>query len=111
MVTPDDYDLPAMIRGTNYQHGFVFADDGNGEPKSFEGCTVIVELSNVDGVFDTLTTTHCLYIGYADGAVVLIIDDSVIADYPLGECTYKLIVTEINGEINRYAEGRIMIRG
>lgn len=108
MIQPADYDLPPMIKRTNYEFGYIVKVDG--VARNLTDCTIEVVLSNVDGVVDTLNSEHYLSV-YADqGAITLDIPPSVLVSYPSGELTYKTYITEPNGETNLYVEGRIQVR-
>jgi hypothetical protein len=108
MIIPGNYDIPPLIKGTDYE--FAFAIKSDGVPKDLTGCTITIVLSNVDGIIDTLTTSHCLIVSEDEGTILIDISNSTMANYPLGEFQYYMNITESNGDKNRYIEGRSIVR-
>jgi hypothetical protein len=109
MVVSGDHDLPTMFHGKDYEYAFLMQTDYHNTPKDLTGCTIEIELSNIDGPVATLTTSDFLVVDIVTGTILIDID-SVPTSYPVGEMIYKLNITEANSEINQYMEGRIPVR-
>lgn len=112
MIIPGNFDLPAIIKGTNYDYTFkIRLDDTAQTPKNLTGCTITLTLYNPENTTTyTFTPGSGLTIDATAGVILFKSDDSENSAYPIAEYIYRLKIVEVNTEVNRYLEGRVNVR-